>query len=99
LNLLEQIPCGQSGIPKWTHQGIPVDDGERKPALEGRLAKRRRSNLRMNGRIDGHKHKSSEYKNAHRECGRELIDVGAGELLKSLKGHEIHQLIIVFLVS
>jgi hypothetical protein len=53
----------------------------------------------MNGRIDGHKHKSSEYKNAHRECGRELIDVGAGELLKSLKGHEIHQLIIVFLVS
>jgi len=76
-----------------------VDDGERKPALEGRLAKRRRSNLLItNGRIDGHEQKSSEYKssNAHRECERELVDVGAGELLiKSLKGHEIHQLIKV----
>ena len=62
-----------------SRQGIPVDDGERRPALERRLAKLRRSNLLMSGRIDGYEQqKSSEYKsnNAHCECGRELVDVG-----------------------
>jgi hypothetical protein len=58
--LLEQVESGNSGIPKWTPRVIPVDDGERKPTLEGNSSGWRSSNLLMDSRMAGGEQKNNE---------------------------------------